>query len=260
MGKRESAQVEDNGAKVRAAEAAVKKAKTALKEARIALKEAKTTRPRKKLNIRVPQYSLGEELFNSISHGLGGVFAIVALVLMVVKAQGALAETCVSLFGATMIVLYTMSCIYHALSARLEGKKVLRVLDHCNVYLLVFGTYIPIALLGVGGWLGWVLFGWVATVTTVGVVLTAVKIDKFTVLEVICHLLNGWSILLGVPALLISAGVGGVMWLLAGGIMYTLGSILYGIGARKKYIHCVFHVFCLLGTVCHFVAVFGYLL
>ncbi len=223
-------------------------------------KYRRSGKERKKLNIKVPQYSLGEELFNSISHGLAAAFAIVALVLMTVKARGALAETCVSLFGATMIILYVMSCIYHALSSRLEGKKVLRVLDHCNVYLLVFGTYIPVSLLGVGGWLGWLLFGIVAVVTVVGIVLTSVRIDKFTILEVVCHLLNGWSIVVGVPALLQMAGVAGVLWLLAGGIMYSLGSILYGVGSRKKYIHCVFHVFCILGTICHFVMIYGFLL
>lgn len=215
----------------------------------------------KKLNIKIPRYSLGEELFNSISHGVAALFAIAGLVLMNVKATyNALAETTVSIFGATMIILYIMSCIYHALSWRLEGKKVLRVLDHCNVYLLVFGTYIPVALLGVGGWLGWVLFGFVGVVTTVGIVLTAVKIDKFTVMGVICHLLNGWSILFGVPALMQNVGFAGVMWMLAGGIMYTVGSILYGIGSRKKYVHCIFHVLCILGTICHFVAIYGFIL
>ena len=220
----------------------------------------KSGKERKKLNIKVPQYTLGEELFNAISHGLGAAFAIVALVLMTVKANSALAETCVSLFGATMIILYTISCVYHALSARLEGKKVLRVLDHCNVYLLVFGTYIPVSLLGVGGWLGWVLFGFVATVTIVGIVLTSVKIDKFTVLEVVCHLLNGWSIIVGLPMLIQTAGLAGVLWLLAGGIMYSLGSVLYGVGSRKKYVHSMFHVFCILGTACHFVMIYGFLL
>ena len=108
-------------------------------------------REKKKLNIRIPDYTLGEELFNSISHGIGAVFSIVALVLLVVKAHGVLAETAVSLYGSTMIVLYTISCIYHALSPNLEGKKVLRVIDHCNVFLLVYGTYIPAMLLGIGG-------------------------------------------------------------------------------------------------------------
>lgn len=215
---------------------------------------------KKKLSIQLPSYSLGEEIFNSISHGIGALFSVVALILMVIKAHSALAEVTVVLFGVTMVLLYTMSCIYHAVSFKVEGKKVLRVLDHCNVFLLVYGTYIPISLLGVGGSLGWTLFGFVSFITILGIVLTSVKIDKFQILEVICHLLNGWSVVIGVPKLLQSIGSMGVIYLLLGGIMYTVGSILYGIGAKKKYMHCVFHIFCLLGTFFHFWAIYIYLL
>ena len=211
---------------------------------------------KRKLNIKIPKYTLGEEIFNSISHGLGALLSVAALVLMIVKADEAKAEVTTALFGSTMIILYTMSCIYHALSSKLEGKKVLRVLDHCNVYLLVFGTYIPVALLGVGGALGWTLFGIVALVTTLGIIFSSISIDKFQVVEVICHLLNGWSILFGIPALLTTMGQKGVIYLVIGGIMYTLGSILYGIGSQKKYMHCIFHVFCLIGTFFHFLAVY----
>ena len=220
----------------------------------------KTEKEKKKLNIKIPKYSLGEELFNSISHGVGALAAVAYLVLMVVKANGPLAETTVSLFGATMIMLYTLSCIYHALSPQLEGKKVLRVLDHCNVYLLVCGTYIPVALLGVGGALGWTLFGIVTGVTILGIVFTSIGVDKFQVVEVICHLINGWSILFGISILLESMGVHGVLFLLGGGIIYTIGSVLYGVGSKKKYMHSLFHVFCILGTLCHFFAIYLYLL
>lgn len=220
----------------------------------------KTEKEKKRLNIKLPKYSLGEELFNSISHGIGALLAITYLVLMAIKAKGPLAETTVSLFGSTMIILYTLSCIYHALSPELEGKKVLRVLDHCNVYLLVFGTYIPVALLGVGGPLGWTLFGIVALVTTLGIVLTSIGIDKFQVLEVICHLINGWSILFGISKLLTNMGFNGVLFLILGGVVYTIGSILYGVGSKKKYMHSVFHMFCILGTLLHFIAVYFYLL
>ena len=215
---------------------------------------------KKKLNIKIPKYTLGEEIFNSISHGIGALLSIAFLVLMVVKAKGALSEVTVSLFGASMIILYTMSCIYHALSSSLEGKKVLRVIDHCNVYLLVYGTYIPVALVGVGGSLGWVLFGIVSTVTILGIVLTSISIDNFQVLEVICHLINGWSILLGISKLLNTMGLIGFIFILTGGIMYTIGSILYGIGSKKKYMHCIFHVFCLIGTIFHFFGIYLYLI
>ncbi len=215
---------------------------------------------KKKLNIKIPNYTLGEELFNSISHGIGAALAVAALVLMVVKAHNPLPETTVSLFGATMIILYTMSCIYHALSPNLEGKKVLRVIDHCNVFLLVFGTYIPVSLLGVGGAKGWILFGVIGAFTIIGIVFTAINVDKYKVIATICHLINGWSILIGIPELINNAGHEGLLFMILGGVMYTIGSVLYGLGSKKKYMHCIFHVFCLLGTFFHFWSIYMYLI
>ena len=215
---------------------------------------------RRKLKIRIPAYTLGEELFNAVSHGIGAGLSIAALVCMAIKAGSALAKATSAVFGAAMVLLYTVSCVYHGLSRNLEGKKVLRVIDHCNVYLLVMGTYVPVALLGVGGTLGRALLGVVIVFGVAGISLTAVKVDGFRVFSVVCHLVCGWSILLGLGPLRDAMGSGGVWWLLWGGVMYTVGSILYGVGTRKKYMHCVFHVFCLLGTFFHFWAVYRYLL
>ena len=203
---------------------------------------------KKKLNIKIPNYTLGEELFNSISHGIGAALAVAALVLMVVKAHNPLPETTVSLFGATMIILYTMSCIYHALSPNLEGKKVLRVIDHCNVFLLVFGAK------------GWILFGVIGAFTIIGIVFTAINVDKYKVIATICHVINGWSILIGIPELINNAGHEGLLFMILGGVMYTIGSVLYGLGSKKKYMHCIFHVFCLLGTFFHFWSIYMYLI
>ena len=220
----------------------------------------KTEKEKKKLNIKIPKYSLGEELFNSISHGIGALLSIAALVLMTIKARGALSETCVSLFGATMIILYTISCIYHALSPNIEGKKVMRVIDHCNVYMLVLGTYIPVSLLGIGSTLGWIFFSLVTIVTIIGITLSSTGIDKHNVLEVVCHLTSGWAALFAIPRLLQNIGFYGVLFLILGGIMYTIGSILYGLGSNKKYMHSVFHIFCLLGTFFHFWCIYKYII
>lgn len=214
----------------------------------------------RKKEIRIPDYTLGEEIFNAVSHGLGALLSPAALTLMALRAHGALPEIAVSLFGLAMIQLYTVSCVYHALSRDLKGKKVMRVIDHCNVYLLVLGTYIPVALLGVGGTMGWVLLGMVLIFTVLGVVFTAVDVDRFQLVSVICHLLSGWSILIGIPGLLRTMGWSGLQWMLLGGVMYSVGAILYGLGKKKRYRHCVFHVFCLLGTFCHFWAVYSFLL
>ncbi len=210
--------------------------------------------------IRIPDYTLGEELVNSISHGAGALFGIAALVLMLLKARGALQVVTVSLFGASIILVYAVSCIYHALSRRTGGKKVLRVIDHCNVFLLVFGTYIPASLLAVGGRTGWILFGMVAVFTILGIALTAVDLERFSAAGVICHLISGWSILIGLPAMTRTIGKAGVACFLLGGVLYTVGAVLYALGARRRYRHSIFHFFCLLGTFFHFLGIYCFLL
>ena len=210
--------------------------------------------------ICLPDYTLGEELFNAISHGLGALLSIAALVLMLLRAHGALPVVSACVFGLSALALYTVSCLYHSLSPRCPGKRVLRVIDHCNVYLLVLGTYIPVSLLGVGGARGWILLGLVLAFSALGITFTAIDVDRYQVVSVFCHLLSGWSILFGVRDLLGRVGVPGLTWMVLGGVMYTIGSVLYGLGKRKKYRHCVFHVFCLLGTFCHFWSVYAYLL
>lgn len=214
----------------------------------------------KKRSNTIPNYSLAEELINAISHGIGAGLAIAGLVLLIIKADSAIEIITSIIFGVTMISLYTMSCIYHSLSPKLKGKKVLRIIDHCNVFMLVLGTYVPVALLGVGGKVGWLLLLFVFMVTTIGIVLSCINIDKYTVLEVICHLLNGWSIIIGVNILIANIGRTGVYLLLAGGIFYTVGAIIYGIGSKVKYMHSLFHFFCLAGTTLHFLAIYLYIL
>lgn len=217
---------------------------------------------KKKKEIRIPIYNLTEELINSISHGLGAIFSVVGLIFLIIKAsdQGAMKITTITIFGTTMILLYTISCIYHALSPKIKGKKVLRILDHCNVYLLVFGTIIPVALVGISSIPGWIFFGVVFSVTVLGMVASIIDIDRFQALEVICHLINGWSVLFFSSYLIHNIGYSGLILIILGGIMYSLGAILYGIGSKKKYIHSIFHFFCLLGTLFHYLAIYLYIL
>ena len=214
----------------------------------------------KKKSIRIHKYSLGEEIFNSISHGIGAGLSVGALVFMIIKAKTALAISTVAIFGSTMIILYLISCIYHALSKNIKGKKVLRVLDHDNVYLLVFGTYIPVVLLGVGNTLGWILFAFVGCITVLGIVFTSIDIDRYDKISVICHLVNGWSILVAIPSLFNTMGLIGIIYLVLGGVMYSVGALIYNIGAHVKYMHSIFHMFCLLGSLFHFISIYFYLL
>lgn len=215
-----------------------------------------------KRKISIPNYSLSEELINSISHGVGALLSIWGVVMLLIKARysSALTISTISIYGFSLISLYVISCIYHALSKKITGKKVLRVLDHCNVFLLVFGTVIPISLLGIGGVYGWVCFSVVAVVTLIGIILSAISLDKMQLVEVICHLVNGWSALMYIKPMLFHMGSMGVLLVILGGVMYTLGAILYGIGSSKKYMHSVFHFFCLFGSAFHFFAIYLFLI
>jgi hemolysin III len=126
--------------------------------------------------------------------------------------------------------------------------------------MLVYGTYIPMFFIGIGGKLGWIFLILISLVTIFGVVVTAINVDKSTKVGVICHLANGWAAIIAIPKLLISMGTSGVVFLILGGLMYTIGSVLYGIGHKVRYTHCVFHIFCLLGTFFHFWCIYMYLL
>lgn len=216
------------------------------------------SKPKHLDKIRMPSYSLGEEIFNAVSHGVGAALAIAGLVIGVVKADTVIGTVSMALYGAIMIVLYVISCIYHSLSCNLKGKKVLRIIDHCNVMLMVAGTYLPISLSLIGGWLGWLVFGIVWAITIPAVVFNAINVDKFTILSVVCNLVLGWGAVLLIPILQTVCPWEGIWLLLGGGIAYTVGSVLYVIGAKKKWMHSIFHLFVILGSVLHYFFILFY--
>lgn len=212
--------------------------------------------------ISIPKYTLGEELMNSISHGVGALLGVAALVLCIVKScmplDGyKLASSIV--FGLTTTLLYLMSCLYHALKVN-RAKRVFRVIDHCTIFLLIAGTYTPYTLITLRGVTGWVLFGVVWGVGILGIVLNAVSLKRFAKLSLVCYLAMGWVVLFASKQLVASLARGGLWLLLAGGIAYTLGAVLYAIGAKRRYFHSVFHFFCLIGTALHFFSIYFYVL
>ena len=213
--------------------------------------------------IRIPNYSLSEELINAISHGIGAALSIAGLALLIVKSASmhngyALAASIV--YGISLILLYTISCVYHSLSPKLKAKKVLRVIDHCNVFLLVADTFTPVCLVVLNGVNGWILFSIVWTVTLVGIILNSIDVDKFNMASVVCHLLAGWSMLFMINPLMNNFSKMGLIFLIIGGLCYSIGALLYGIGAKKKYFHSVFHFFCLAGSIFHFFMIFSFIL
>ncbi len=214
---------------------------------------------------QLPDYSKGEEIFNMVSHIVGGALGIAALVLCIIVAamhHSAIGVLSSCIYGATLILLYTMSSVYHGLR-RGTGKKVLQVLDHCSIYFLIAGSYTPVLLVPMRERypvLAWVLFGIVWGCAIFACTLTAIDLKKYNVFSMICYLTMGWIIILFVRQTYEVVGAGGVAFLVAGGVAYTIGSILYGLGKKKKWIHSVFHLFILAGSILQFFAIILYAL
>ena len=206
-------------------------------------------------------YTLGEEIFNSVSHGLGAAFAIagtVVLIFLSVLYGDVWAVVSSSIYGGTLIILYTMSTLYHSLTHK-KAKGIFRILDHCTIFLLITGTYTPFALITLRGRTGWIIFGIQWAVTVLGIVLNSISIERFKVISIISYLAMGWSVLLALRPLIISIETGGLVLLLVGGVMYTGGLIFYGL-KKYRYMHSVWHLFVIAGSVLHYFAILLYVL
>lgn len=216
------------------------------------------------MSIIRPQ-SVGEEIANSISHGVGELLAISGLVLLVVFAAlngSAWHIVSFSIFGATMVIMYLFSTLTHSIQDP-AAKDVLLIFDHAGIYLLIAGTYTPFCLIVLHGTAGWVLFGIEWGLAIMGIVLKAVfskKLIKGTVaLSTAFYAIMGWAVMV-VPGVLIERlGVPGFIWLLAGGLCYTVG-IVFFVWHKMKFHHLIWHLFVIVGTICHFFAVLLYVL
>ena len=211
---------------------------------------------RTKLDDRVlPTYTKGEEIFNMVSHIVGGAIGIAILTLCVIfaaidKDGYALASGIV--YGVSLILLYTMSSIYHGLRENSKAKKVFQIIDHCSIFLLIAGTYTPFALCTLREYnivLGWTIFGIVWGLAILGIVLNSIDIKKYKVFSMICYLAMGWCIIFRIDIVFYALGIVGFLLLLLGGVFYTIGVVLYGVGKKRKWMHSIFHIFCIIGSV-----------
>ena len=220
-----------------------------------------------KLKDRIlPIYTKGEEIFNMTSHIVGAVLGIVATVLCVVFAAvhgNVYGVVSGAIYGTTMIILYTMSSIYHGLSPKRYSKRVFQVLDHCSIFLLIAGSYTPFALCTIREYdlvSGWVIFSVIWALAILGIVLNSIDIKKFNVFSMICYLLMGWCIILKANLLPQLLGISGFILLVTGGVAYTIGAIVYGLGKRYKYAHSIFHLFILIGSLLQFLCILLYVM
>ncbi len=214
----------------------------------------------------LPIYTKGEEIFNMTSHIIGGALGVVATVLCIVFAAihgNGYGIVSGAIYGLTMILLYTMSSIYHGLSPNIKAKKVFQVLDHCSIFLLIAGSYTPFALCSIrekDALAGWIIFAVIWILAVIGIVLNSIDIKKYKVFSMICYLAMGWCIIVKVSLLPQILGPMGLTLLVSGGIVYTVGAIFYGFGKKHKYMHSIFHLFILLGSLLQFLCILLYVM
>lgn len=222
---------------------------------------------RTKLADRIlPTYTKGEEIFNMVSHIVGGIAGIVTIVLCSVI--GAIHHNPYGIvsgiiFGISMLFLYTMSSIYHGLSPKLKSKKVFQILDHCAIFVLIAGSYTPFALCTLREYntaLGWTIFGIIWGFAVLGITLNSIDLKKYKKFSMICYLVMGWCIIIKANLLPSLLGTSGFIMLLLGGVVYTIGAVLYGVGKKYKYVHSIFHLCVFLGNILHVLCVFMYVI
>ena len=221
---------------------------------------------RTKLSDRqLPDYTRGEEIMNMVTHIVGGAMGVAVLILCVIRAAlhsnlwGIATST---VYGTTMVVMYTISSVYHGLKPNL-GKKVMQVIDHCTIYFLIAGTYTVIllsALRPAYPALSWGLFVFEWVMVALAATLTAIDLKKYNVFSMVCYIGMGWAIIPFCRQVLEVLTLPGFLLLLSGGIAYTIGSILYGLGKKKKWMHSIFHIFVILGSFLQFLSVLLYAL
>ena len=214
---------------------------------------------------QLPNYSTGEEIMNTVTHIVGGAMGVAALtmcVMLAVQNRNIYGVIGSSIYGFCMIALYSVSSVYHGLRPGM-GKKVMQVIDHCTIYFLICGTYTVIALSAIRPIypkLGWLLLGFEWIMAIIATVLTAIDLKQYRVFSMICYIGMGWAIIPFAKVVMQVLTKPGFYLLLAGGIAYTIGAVLYGIGSKKKWMHSVFHIFVDIGSLLQFLGVAMYAL
>lgn len=213
---------------------------------------------------KLPSYCRGEEIMNMVTHIVGGGFGVLALVLCVMQSiGGSIADLIGSaVYGASLVTLYTMSSVYHGLRPCM-GKKVMQVIDHCTIYFLIAGTYTPIllsAMIPAFPSIGWSLLAFEWGGAILAATLTAIDLKKYNVFSMICYITTGWAVIPFWRQAMQVLSAPGFYLVLSGGIAYTIGAVLYGIGSKKPWFHAIFHIFVVLGSVLQFFAILLYVL
>lgn len=217
------------------------------------------------LKTQLPDYTRGEEICNTVTHAIGAVFAVAAIPLLVVMAamhRNPWAIVSGAIYGTTLLIMFTVSSVYHGLPVG-NAKRVMRIIDHCDIYFLIAGTYTPILLVGIrplNPALAWSIFGVEWALTAIAVTLNAIDLKRFEKVSMVCYIGMGWCVIAVLKLTIDAMTMPGFLLLLAGGIAYTIGAVLYGIGKKVRYMHSVFHVLVLAGSALQFLAILLYVM
>lgn len=210
---------------------------------------------------RSAMYTVGEEIFNSVSHGVGVCLSVAALVILIVFAairSNGYGIASALIYGISLILLYSMSMVYHIVSHP-TAKKVLRIFDHCSIFILIAGTYTPYLLMCMQGYMRWTMFGVIWGAAVAGILLNAINLEKFTKLSMAFYVAMGWAIIFTIRTIIESIDFTGVIFLLVGGIVYTIGILFYSL-KKYRYMHSVWHLFVLAGSIFHYFSILIYVI
>jgi hemolysin III len=215
----------------------------------------------KKEKVTLYKYSLSEELISAISHGIGTILAIVAIVLCLYTSRnnGNIAIFSALTYGISLVILYLMSTLYHSFKPN-KAKKVFRIFDHCSIFLLIAGSYTPFTLITLKGPTGWILFCLIWACAITGIVLNSINLEKFDKVSFVLYLIMGWAIIFNYKPLVAALSSTGLFLLIAGGVAYTLGAVIYLIGSKVKYMHSIWHFFVLGGSIFQFFCIYLFVL
>ena len=212
----------------------------------------------------LPKYTRGEEIFNAVTHIVGGGFGIIFLVVGVIYAHffcDSIGILSMYIYGICMILAYTMSALYHFLRP-IKAKKVFRIFDHCSIFLLIAGTYTPLCIITLSAepaW-GYSIFSIVWALSILGITLTAINMHKYKVLGQVLYIALGWCIIFALLPLLRHIELNGFWWLLAGGVAYTIGAVFFAFGRKVRYFHSIFHLFVIFGSILQFICILFYVI
>ena len=212
-----------------------------------------------------PDYTRGEEIFNMVSHIVGAAMAVAILVICVAVSaahKNTWAVVSSVIYGVSLIVMFTVTSVYHGLGKN-AGKIIMRIIDHCDIYFTIAGTYTPVLLVSLRPEhtaLAWTIFGIEWGTAILAAVLNAVDLERFEKLSFACYLVMGWCVVISVKRVIEVLGMKGFLWILLGGIAYSVGAVLYLIGRKERYAHSVFHIFVVIGALLQFFGILFYVI